>query len=82
MPVVVWCDLMKCGRMTSSEIDDFSGILGSILHSRYKASIAMVIAPFLVSEKQPGYRGQSRTDELGSMQGLFCIYCLNVSMKI
>lgn len=56
---------MKCGRMASSEIDDFSGIISSILHSRYKASIAMVIAPYLVSEKQPGYRGQLRTGELG-----------------
>ena len=60
MPMVVWCDLMKCGRMTATEIDEFATLLSTTLHSRYKSSAAVVIAPYLVSEKQQGYRGQLR----------------------
>ena len=54
---------MKCGRMTATEMDEFSTLLSHVLHTRYKASIAVVIAPYLVSEKQQGYRGQLRTDQ-------------------
>ena len=60
MPMVVWCDLMKCGRMTATEIDEFATLLSTTLHSRYKSSAAVVIAPYLVSEKRQGYRGQLR----------------------
>lgn len=61
LPVVVWCDFMKCGRMTATEMDEYSSLLAHILHARYKACVALVIAPYLVSEKQEGYRGQLRT---------------------
>ena len=60
LPVVVWCDLMKCGRMTTTEMDEFSTLLNHILHARYTNSIAIVVAPYLVSEKHQGYRGQLR----------------------
>ena len=60
MAVIVWCDLMKCGRLTSGEIDEFATLMASVLHSRYISSAAIVIAPYLVSEKQQGYRGQLR----------------------
>ena len=66
--VVVWCDLMKCGRMAISEIDEFSNLLSHILHARYKSSAAIVIAPYLVSEKHQGYRGQIRTAVGESLQ--------------
>lgn len=52
---------MKCGRMTATEMDEYSSLLAHILHARYKACVALVIAPYLVSEKQEGYRGQLRT---------------------
>ena len=60
MPTIVWCDMMKCGRMTANEIDEFGNLLSSALHARYKSSAAIVIAPYLVSERQSGYRGQLR----------------------
>ena len=64
LPVVAWCDFMKCGRMTATEMDEYSSLLAHILHARYKACVALVIAPYLVSEKQEGYRGQLRTGRL------------------
>lgn len=60
MPVIVWCDLMKCGRLSSGEVDEYATLLSHILHSRYKSCVGIVIAPFLVSEKHGGYRGQIR----------------------
>lgn len=47
--------------MTLNEMDEVSSMLSSVLHSKFKASAAVVIAPYLVSEKQQGYRGQLRT---------------------
>eukprot|EP00435_Cladocopium_sp_Y103_P058278 s510_g20.t1 len=64
MPMIVWCDLMKCGRMTVTEIDEFATLLAQTLHTRYKSSAAVVIAPYLVSEKQQGYRGQALEDKM------------------
>lgn len=45
-------------------MDEYSSLLSHILHARYKACVALVIAPYLVSEKQEGYRGQLRTGRL------------------
>ncbi|CAK8990644.1 unnamed protein product [Durusdinium trenchii] len=59
LPCIIWCDLMKCGRMTATEMDEFTTVINHVLHTRYKASAAVVIAPFLVSEKHQGYRGQA-----------------------
>ena len=61
MPVIVWCDLMKCGRMTSGEMDEFATLWHHVLHKRSKSAVAIIVAPYLVSEKHAGYRGQLRT---------------------
>lgn len=60
MPMIVWCDLMKCGRMSATELDEYATLLGTTLRSRYRSSAAVVVAPFLVSERHQGYRGQLR----------------------
>ena len=60
-PVVVWCDLMKRGRMTGTELDEVSEQLALVLKKRPSDSMALVIAPYLVSEKVDGYRGEMRT---------------------
>ena len=59
LPTIVWCDMMKCGRTSMYEIDEFATLISHVLHKRPKG-VAIVIAPFLVSEKQAGYRGQLR----------------------
>lgn len=60
MPVIVWADLMKCGRTSTNEMDEFATLLSHILHKRPKNAVAIIIAPFLVSEKRD-YRSQLRT---------------------
>ena len=59
LPTIVWCDMMKCGRTTMSEIDEMVTLMAHVLHKRPKG-VGILIAPFLVSEKQAGYRGQLR----------------------
>lgn len=59
-PVVLWCDLMKRGRMTGAEVDEMSDLLATILKKRSTKSVAIVVAPYLVSEKIGSYRTQLR----------------------
>ena len=61
MPVVVWADMMKCGRPTNNETDEYATLLSHVLHKRPKNAVGVIIAPFLVSANQQGYRGQLRT---------------------
>lgn len=61
-PVVVWCDLMKCGRLTGTEVHDFCEVLATIIKRNPGKTAAIVVAPFLISEKVAGYRGELRTD--------------------
>lgn len=60
-PLIVWCDLMKRGRMNGTELDEISEQLALVLKKRPTDSVALVIAPYLVSEKVDGYRGEMRT---------------------
>ena len=50
-----------------SEIDEIATMIGHVLHKRPKG-VAIVIAPFLVSEKQAGYRGQLRIHDISQTQ--------------
>ncbi|CAK9074968.1 Uncharacterized protein SCF082_LOCUS36423 [Durusdinium trenchii] len=59
-PVVVWCDLMKCGRLTGTEVHDFCEVLATIIKRNPGKTAAIVVAPFLISEKVAGYRGELR----------------------
>ena len=59
-PLVLWCDLMKRGRMTGSDVDEMSDILATILKKRPGKAVCLVISPYLVSEKVQGYRGELR----------------------
>ena len=52
---------MKRGRMTGTELDEISEQLALVLKKRPTDSAALVIAPYLVSEKVDGYRGELRT---------------------
>lgn len=66
-PLIVWCDLMKRGKMTGSEVDEMSDFVATILKKRPTKSVAIVVAPFLVSEKVGGYRGEIRPGVLKCM---------------
>lgn len=46
--------------MTGSEVDEISDLLSTILKKRPSRSVAIAVAPFLVSEKVAGYRGELR----------------------
>ena len=59
-PCVVWCDLMKCGRLTQQEVNDYCDLMHSIF-KKSPMSVAVLVAPYLVSEKVAGYRGELRT---------------------
>ena len=52
---------MKCGRMTGSEVNEFGEALATIMKKNPGKSVAVAIAPFLVSERVSGYRAQLRT---------------------
>ena len=63
---------MKCGRPTQNEMNEFCELVHSVLSRKQQLGVCIMLAPFLVSEKQSGYRGQLR-------QGLFnffmtCLY--------
>ncbi|CAK9073476.1 unnamed protein product, partial [Durusdinium trenchii] len=58
-PIVMWVDLMKIGRVGQQELNNLVDLLGVALHSRPTASCAIIIAPFLISEKvSNGLRGE------------------------
>ena len=59
-PAIVWVDLMKCGRMTGQEVNDFAEVLSAIF-KKSPRSVALVIAPYLISEKLAGYRAELRS---------------------
>jgi hypothetical protein len=46
--------------MTGSEVNDFAELLACIF-KKHPQTVAMVIGPYLVSEKVQGYRGELRT---------------------
>lgn len=55
----MWVDLMKIGRVGQQELNNLVDLLGVALHSRPTASCAIIIAPFLISEKvSNGLRGE------------------------
>lgn len=67
---------MKCGRLTGQEVSDFSEILVTIL-KKNQNSVALVIAPYLISEKVAGYRGELRTDRLTTKFQEFQVFWLS-----
>ncbi|CAL1172840.1 unnamed protein product [Cladocopium goreaui] len=78
-PCVVWCDLMKCGRLTQQEVNDYCDLMHSIF-KKSPMSVAVLVAPYLVSEKVAGYRGELRRwedkmDARGFKQHSIAIRC-------
>lgn len=59
--MIVFCDLMKNGRMSISDIDETCGLLSHALNTKTGTAVALVIAPYLISDKMKGYRDQLRT---------------------
>ncbi|CAK9003468.1 unnamed protein product [Durusdinium trenchii] len=60
-PTIIYADLMKCGRCSNQELNEFSELLSAGLAKRPHASVAIVVAPWLCSEKVcNGYRGELR----------------------
>lgn len=60
-PVVVWCDCMKLGRMTKTDVNDTTELIECVLKKRGAKAAALCIAPYLTSEKiQNGQRGEQR----------------------
>ena len=53
---------MKCGRPTNNDLNDMTELVHLILSRKQQKGICVMIAPYLVSEKHSGYRGQLRTD--------------------
>lgn len=58
--MIIWCDLMKCGRMTGGDVNDFAETMAAIFKKNPQNTVALVIAPYLVSEKVGDYRGELR----------------------
>ena len=71
---------MKVGRPTGNEMNDYCELAHEVLTKKQKGAVAVVIAPFLVSEKQSGYRGQLRTEGCQSVifSGTCCSLCPQV----
>ena len=67
VPCIVYCDLMKCGRPTQNEMNEFCELIHAVLSKKQETGVCIMLAPFLVSEKQSGYRGQLRPGCLGNM---------------
>ena len=65
-PTILWCDFMKCGRLNNTDVNDMAELLTVGLHKRPEQSCAVVIAPYLTSEKVTnGHRGELRLSEGG-----------------
>lgn len=64
-PVIVWVDLMKLGRCSGSEVDSMSELINHAISKRPQASCAVVIAPYLTSEKCRQYRNELRREVSG-----------------
>ncbi|CAK9076494.1 unnamed protein product, partial [Durusdinium trenchii] len=61
--VLVWCDFMKMGRLSKTDIQDTTELIQLALKKRPTSSVAFVISPFLTSEKvTSGHRGESLSD--------------------
>ena len=60
-PIIVWCDLMKAGRLTGNDVNDYVELIGGVLNKGGPRATAIVVAPFLTSEKvTSGHRGELR----------------------
>lgn len=51
---------MKCGRMTGGDVNDLAETMVTIFKKSPQNTVALVIAPYLVSEKVGDYRGELR----------------------
>ena len=52
---------MKCGRLTSQDVDSFTELVACTLKKNPESSVALVISPYLCSEKVVnGHRGELR----------------------
>ena len=59
---IVWLDFTKYGKITGTDLNDSCDLLSMIMGRKPQQTVAIVIAPFLASEKvQNGLRGEIRT---------------------
>lgn len=58
---IVWLDFTKYGKLSGCDLNDTCDLLSSILSRKPQHSVAVVISPFLVSERtRNGVRGEIR----------------------
>jgi len=59
---VVWLDFTKYGKVTGTDLNDCCDLVARILGKKPQKTVAVVIGPYLVSEKvQNNMRGEIRT---------------------
>ena len=59
---IVWLDFTKSGRVSNVDLNDYCDLVAMILKKKPQSSAALVVCPFLVSEKvSNGQRGEIRT---------------------
>ena len=84
-PTIVWCDMMKCGRVSLGEMDEICVLLSHVLHKKPDKAVALVIAPYLVAEKLKNPRDQLRLGNFITLLWLFVLsslfpsHCFNLS---
>ena len=57
-PAIIWVDLMKAGRLTGGDVSDYVDLIGVALQKAGKMGCAIVVSPFLSSEKIPNRGSQ------------------------
>ena len=60
---IVWLDFTKYGKVSGGDLNDLCDLLNMILGRKPQRSVAVVLAPYLISEKtqHAGARGELRT---------------------
>ncbi|CAK9013583.1 unnamed protein product [Durusdinium trenchii] len=61
-PAIIWVDLMKAGRLTGGDVSDYVDLIGVALQKAGKMGCAIVVSPFLSSEKIPNRGSQGRLE--------------------
>lgn len=59
---IIWLDFTKYGKLTGSDLNDTCELLSLFLSKKPQKTVAVVLAPFLTSERVPnGVRGEIRS---------------------
>lgn len=58
---IVWLDFTKYGKLSGCDLNDTCDLLASILSRKPQVSVAIILSPYLVSERTAnGLRGEIR----------------------